>query len=504
MPPELEAKLVAPDAVRLPDLGGLVDGTAAVRLPARHLEAVYYDTADLRLARSGITVRYRTGEDGPPWTVKLPEGGSGAALRRREVMFDGPPEPVPAEVADLVRAYARSRPLERVARLRTDRTLIEIRGCDGQRLAEITDDRVTVHTGRGRSSTRFREVEVEIHAGRRVGRDLLRAAVHRLVAAGCRDEPPIPKLIRALGSSASQPPDLVIPPTGSDATIGALIRHAISRSLIQIMRHDPGVRLGDDPEDVHQFRVATRRLRSDLRTFRPLLDPQPVSKLTGGLRLLGGKAGAARDADVLTGRLRAAAKLLPPVDAAAVEELIRRLDSEARSARVALLDALRSQSYDQLLDALVSTARQPPMRTEPAGLAARPAAEVIPRLMQRPWRRLKRAAKALAMDSPDTEWHAVRIRAKRCRYAAEAVAPAAGRRARQFAAAIAAVQDILGDHQDTVVAEAWLRNAGAALPNACVTAGELIAAERQDRNKLRAKWPAAWKRASASKLRRWF
>ena len=86
---------------------------------------------------------------GPPWTVKFPEDSSGAVLRRREVTFDGPPDPVPAEAADLVRAYVRSRPLERAACLRTDRTPIEIRGRDGQRLAEVTDDRVTVHVGPG-------------------------------------------------------------------------------------------------------------------------------------------------------------------------------------------------------------------------------------------------------------------------------------------------------------------------------------------------------------------
>ena len=79
---ELEAKLIAPDELRLPDLSGLVKGATAVRLPGRHLEATYYDTAELRLARNGITLRYRSGEDGPPWTVKLPEGSSAAALRR--------------------------------------------------------------------------------------------------------------------------------------------------------------------------------------------------------------------------------------------------------------------------------------------------------------------------------------------------------------------------------------------------------------------------------------
>ncbi len=504
MPAELEAKLIAPDDMQLPDLSGLVDGATAVRLPERHLEAVYYDTADLRLARSGITVRYRTGDDGPPWTVKFPEGSSGAALCRREVTFDGPPDQVPAEVADLVRAYTRSCPLERAACLRTDRTPIEIRGRDGRRLAEVTDDKVTVHAGPGQRREEFREVEVEVRAGRRVGRDLLRAATRRLVAAGCRAGPPIPKLVRALGQRASGPPEVVIPSLGPDATVGALIRHATSRSLTQIMRHDPGVRLGEDPEDVHQFRVATRRLRSDLRTFASLLDPQPISELRDGLRLLGAKAGAARDADVLTGRLGAQAGQLPQQDAAGVDELLRRLGSQARAARAALLDALRSPAYDQLLDALVSIASQPPIATEPPGLVGLPAADVVPGLIRRPWRRLKRAAKALDSNSPDTEWHAVRIRAKRCRYAAEAIASVCGRRARRFAAAIAGVQDLLGAHQDTVVAEAWLREAGATVPAACVTAGELIAAERLERSNLRSRWPAVWKRASAKELRRWF
>jgi uncharacterized membrane protein len=98
MPPELEAKLIAPDELRLPDLNGLVKGATAVRLPHRRLEAIYFDTPELRLARSGITLRYRTGEDGPPWTVKLPEGSSGATLRRREVSFEGASGPVPPQV----------------------------------------------------------------------------------------------------------------------------------------------------------------------------------------------------------------------------------------------------------------------------------------------------------------------------------------------------------------------------------------------------------------------
>ena len=164
MPPEVEAKLIAPGELQLPDLSGLVKAATAVRLPDRHLEAIYYDTAGFGLVRNGITLRYRSGEDGPPWTVKLPEASSGVALRRREVSFDGAPGRVPPQAANLVRAYTRSRPLVRVARLKTDRTPVEIRGPDGGRLAEITDDRVAVYGERGRRTGSFREIEVEIHA----------------------------------------------------------------------------------------------------------------------------------------------------------------------------------------------------------------------------------------------------------------------------------------------------------------------------------------------------
>ena len=177
MPPEVEAKLIAPGELRLPDLSGLVEAATAVRLPDRHLDAIYYDTADFGLVRNGITLRYRSGEDGPPWTVKLPEASSGAVLRRREVSFDGAPRRVPSQAANLVRAYTRCRPLVRVARLRTDRTPVEIRGPDGGRLAEITDNRVAVYGERGRQTGGFREIEVEVRAEGRVGRRLMRAAV---------------------------------------------------------------------------------------------------------------------------------------------------------------------------------------------------------------------------------------------------------------------------------------------------------------------------------------
>jgi CHAD domain len=88
-------------------------------------------------------------------------------------------------------------------------------------------------------------------------------------------------VIRVLGPRASGPPDVVVPRIGADVAVDTLLRYATVKSVAQILRHDPGVRLGEDPEEVHQFRVATRRLRSGLRAFAPLLDDPPASSACG-------------------------------------------------------------------------------------------------------------------------------------------------------------------------------------------------------------------------------
>ena len=502
MSDEREAKLIASAQVRLPDLGELVDGASATALDERRLEATYYDTAELDLARWGITLRHRSGEDGPPWTLKLPGDQTGPALVRPELTFDGPPTSVPAAARDLVRAHLRSRRLVRVALLHTDRLPVEIRDHAGQRLAEIVDDRVTVYQGREQTGE-FREIEVEVLVPGRVGDQLLAGAVDRLIAAGSVADPPIPKVVRALGQRALEPPELAVQPVRRKAPVVELIRHALARSVIQMLRHDPGVRLGEDPEDVHQFRVATRRLRSDLHTFAPLLEPGLPQTLRDELRWLGAAVGAVRDDDVLAQRLRSQAGELPEADAAGVQPLLSLLASQAATARTAMLRALRSRRYVTLVDTLVATANEPPIRPERAARADQPARRAAARYVRRPWRRLRDAIASLDDDPPDSALHNVRILAKRCRYAAEAVAPAAGRPATRFAAAVADLQTVLGDHQDTIVAEAWLRNAAATTPEGALAAGELIQLQRWQRTRLRARWPTAWKAASAKDLRAW-
>jgi CHAD domain-containing protein len=498
---EREVKLLAPPDFSLPDLTDVLPGVTAAALTERHLDAIYYDTADLRLARAGITLRHRRGEPGPAWTVKLPEAGRGSALTRREIAFAGPPEGVPDAAADLVLASTRDQPLVPVGHIATVRRPVELRDDGGHLLAEVVDDAVSA-SATGRPPRPFREVEVEVHTEGRTGQRLLRAATDRLVAAGCVAQPPVPKLVRVLGDRATHPPDVVVASLAADATMADLVRHAIARSVAQLLRHDPGVRLGDDPEDVHQLRVATRRLRSDLRTFGPLLDGDRIGPIRTDLGWLGSQVGTVRDTDVLAARLRANARSLDDVDAAGAETLLRRLDAGARAERADMLTALRGSRYVGVLDTLVALAAAPQVVEKPK-LANQATARVAAELVRRPWRRLARTVDALGADPADADLHQVRIVAKRCRYAAEAVAPLIGPRAARFAAAVADVQTVLGDHQDTVVAEAWLRDAAAALPAGRLVAGQLIAIERAQRAELRARWPAVWQEASAKKLRRW-
>ena len=283
--------------------------------------------------------------------------------------------------------------------------------------------------------------------------------------------------------------------TGAEA-----IRRAIAASVDRLVRHDPVVREGSDPEGVHQARVATRRLRSDLRTFSPLLDPEWVAGLREELSDFAGLLGAVRDADVLLIRLRKAAATLPEPEREAAGRVLADLEASRATERAKLLTAMDDDRYRTLLDDLHHAAAEPQVRPE---VADQDAAEVLPALAARPWRRLRHGVAALGGDPPDAALHEVRILAKRARYAAEAVAPVVGREATDFAKAVAGLQEVLGEHHDAVVAQGWLRDAASRHPEAAFAAGTLAGLEQAEAARQRAAWPEAWQAASLKRLRTW-
>ena len=488
---ERELKLSAPAAFRLPELS--VGGLEAVAAARRYLDAVYYDTADLRLSRWGCSLRHRTDEG---WTVKLPPNSDRDLQQRREITFEGKWDQIPSGAEALVRVFARQASLQQIARLRTVRKPVLLIDGLGRCRAEVVDDDVSTYRGRGPAG-RFREIEIELAEG--TDEEILDGIVSSLRDAGAGSVSRLSKLARAIGAPALQDPDVVPFDPGDDPRAGDVIRAAIARSVHRFIVHMPGVHLGEDPEALHQARVATRRLRSDLRTFGPLLDESWVTSLRDELSWLGGGLGPVRDIDVLTLRLTATSQRLAAADAYPASVIMKMLHRERERRRRALLDSVDEPRYLELLDRMVDAANHPHLLPP----ADRPAREVLLDLARVPFEWLMQTVGELPVEPADPDLHRIRIRAKRVRYAAEAVAPVVGKKAARFAEAAARLQDTLGDLQDSTVAHEWLSAAARNQPAVAFTAGQLAGLELVKAEAARAGWTAAWEELSRPKLRSW-
>jgi CHAD domain-containing protein len=459
---ERELKLTVDGDFQLPDLGG-------AELDPRLFTSTYYDTSDHRLLGAGITLRRRVEQGKGVWQLKLPRGPA-----RLEIERQGGPSGAPRELGDLLVALVRGRPLQPVAKLRTRRSSFRLQE-DGTPAAQIALDHVDVLDGRRRAWS-FAEVGVELLQDRQ---DVLDDVERALRAAGVRNHDGRTKLARALRVPAPAPVE-----AQPDAPTGDHLRAMIARQYAALLAHDPGARLGDDPEDVHLLRVATRRLRSVLRVARPVLDLTWAEPLRAELAWLGGELGPVRDLDVLIDELERDAGALEPAERRAFARLLKRLDQEREEARNRLLVAMGSARYLMLLDSVEDAARDPRLQ---------PAEVTVAELAAGEFRRLRRAARKLDPDADDTELHALRIRGKRARYAAELAEAAIGRPATRFVARAKTLQDVIGSHQDAIVAEQSLRRlvAEGSGRQAAFAAGRLVERARGRKEAARSAVPGA-------------
>jgi CHAD domain-containing protein len=281
----------------------------------------------------------------------------------------------------------------------------------------------------------------------------------------------------------------------SDPTVHQL-RAAMDTRLRALLAHDPGTRVGEDPEELHQMRVAVRRMRATLKAARPLLDRAWADDLRAELGWLGRALGPVRDADVLVERLRGRAVAFNNASRQAVETLIETLLADRETARAQMLAVLDSHRYADLLRRLAGAVAQP--LPTPRGRAATPA---LIELVRAEYRRLSKAVRAAGEDPPDEVLHALRIQGKRLRYTGELVA-AAGRKSerkpvRKLVASTVALQDVLGEHQDACVAQHLVMRLLAALGDVddagvAFVAGRLVEREEISRLETRQAWPSAW------------
>ena len=387
----------------------------------------------------------------------------------------------------------RSAPVRLVAHLDTERKVVVLRDRHGRKLAEVVDDEVSLVDGT-RLAARFRELEVEFTED--ASPSFVASVTARLRAAGAGQPDPVPKIVRALGPRAAEPPD--VPPAprlGRTSTPIDVVRAAIASGTQRLLANDPVVRQDSDPEGVHQARVATRRLRSDLRTFGALLDPDWTDALRAELGWIGGLLGAVRDADVLLERLDDRIAALPPPDVDDAKHLLDALSERRERDRAELLDAMRSPRYLALLDHLVDASREPALALdadvddlELAGFAptVAQAAEGGRRVGGRSER-----PRAASRAHPG-QARAVRVGSRRAgvRQVGARVLARDGSRARRPRRAP-------GRGRRERVAPRHATGAGT------FVAGELVAIERATARATRDEWRRVWATARRKRLRRW-
>lgn len=288
-----------------------------------------------------------------------------------------------------------------------------------------------------------------------------------------------------------------------------LLRAYGCAQLDRIRAEDERLRAGDQ-EGVHQLRVATRRLRSALATYRPVLVPGSTDALRAELKWLGGVLAPARDAQVLRQRLDRLVRAQP------VELVLgpvgRRIDDtlshDFLEAREAALEALDGERYHRLLADLEAFLAEPPV-ADPDVTGSSSSAAVAGLLHKDLKRVRKRHAAALDAVGPDERGaalHEVRKATKRLRYAAESAQPVHGTRAAKLAKRSQALASLLGGHQDSVVARRALRTLGVQAHLAGengFTFGRLHAMEEAEAARLERRYPKAYGALPSGKLRSW-
>ncbi|MFH9420882.1 CHAD domain-containing protein [Streptomyces sp. NPDC017529] len=495
---EIERKYEADDSTRLPDLTGVAGVAAIAEQGTVVLSATYYDTPDQRLAADGITLRRRTGGGDAGWHLKLPVA-PGVRDEVRMPLADR----LPHKLAALVRSRVRGARLAPLVHLRTRRTLRVLEDARGTPLAEVAVDEVVAHRvdgadtedragtggradgggrpdGPGRTTVgvRWREIEVELVGDGAPG--LLDAVEEVFAAAGVRPAGSESKLARALAETTheaatheeptregitraqagrSRKPGTSRKPRDEPRTAGDVVLAYVGEQVRTITELDPAVRR-DLPDSVHRMRVATRRLRSAFRSYDALLDRSATDPVGGELKWLAAELGVDRDREVLVDRLRAGLADLPrelrigPV-AARLRLWSQRRRLGSRQALIAVLDGPRHLALLESLHALVA---DPPLRPAAARPPAKPMAKAVLKDYRRLAGRMAAALEAPAGPARDEALHGARKAAKRVRYAAEAATPALGGPAEKFAKRMKKVQQLLGDHQDSVVAREALRD----------------------------------------------
>jgi triphosphatase len=454
-------------------------GVTIVPEPARELRDVYYDTEDWRLYRAGYALRVRRDNESAEATMKALMPSEGGIRRRREISepLKGvqTPKGIPGPVGERVRRVAGSadlRPLFEVSTRRRTFALCSETPSSGEIvedtsgnirlqnseqdaivLAEVALDESEIFANGG-DSTHLSRVEVEVGSDAAI-HDGVRDFVEVLKEALKLRPTRISKFRTGLSVAGLSPEvALDLGPTEIDATLscGGVAFAILRRHFGQMLAHEPGVRLGEDPEELHDMRVATRRLRAALKLYSDFL-PKRAERYERDLRWVAGALGEVRDLDVhLEGLSEEASR-----NGEILEELVSLLRERRNEARRGMLEALDSNRYERLIASFSATLRRGRSPTPTS-----PILEVAPNLIRDRYKKVRKSANRLSEDSPPEHYHDLRKKGKRLRYALEPLQEIYGKQAKKMVKLLKKTQDDLGDHQDFIVASGLMEELGVA------------------------------------------
>ncbi|MEU6180850.1 CYTH and CHAD domain-containing protein [Streptomyces coeruleorubidus] len=487
---EIERKYESEDS-GLPDLTGVAGVAAVLDKGVAHLDATYYDTADERLAASSVTLRRRTGGSDAGWHLKFP-----VAPGVRDEIHAPLSGTLPGDLAGLVRSRVRHGELLPVVRLRSDRDVRHLVDADGRLLAEVSVDAVRAdRLTAGGGEAQWTEIEVELADGGDPA--FLDKVDKRLRKAGIRPSASASKLARALAETAPHRQGASAP-AGEPVTASDHVLAYVRVQRDAIVELDPAVRR-DAEDSVHSMRVATRRLRSTFKSYGEILDRTVTDPVGDELKWLAGELGLDRDREVLTERLTAALDEVPAtlVRGPVAERMHTWARTEHGGARGRLIGVLDSRRYLALLDTLDALIADPPLRKAAGKKPRKPLAKAVRKDFRKVAGLVERAVELEPGTDRDVAIHEARKKTKRARYAAEAARPALGKPAKDLVKSMKALQNLLGEHQDSVMARQALRELSAvahAAGESAFTYGLLHEREEQRAVRVETELPGFWER----------
>jgi CHAD domain-containing protein len=423
---------------------------SAMAHPPQRLIDSYLETADWRMARAGFVLRTRCRGQKDEINLKTTRTGEANGGRELEVSEDFPAAGLAAlgpegPVGRRVHAVAGRQPLRPVLQVRTRRIPFSLR-VDGIEAAEIALDDTEIVVGNGQRPMQLRRVAVEVIPQ---WVDVLEPLVRQL-RSNCGLRPATLSTFEAgllaRGVVIPGPPDLGPTAIGPEATLGELAYAVLRRQLTVLRVKEPGTRLGEDPEELHDMRVATRRLRAALDLFVDVL-PVRAYNFRGELGWLAGVLGSVRDLDV---QLQAQAAMIEPGEEGLWADLTTLLTRERDAARAGLLAALDSARWERLKSGMASMVQQGPNRRATATRLTALAA--VPDLIGTRHASVVKAARRAKRSEAAADFHRLRIRCKRLRYSLEFSAELYGGQTKRYTRQLTKLQDQLGLLQDAEVA----------------------------------------------------